>query len=66
MAGLNAASRVWVLGVLLWMAPVLAFADDLSGKQLFTACSGCHSLEAGAPHGVGPNLHALAGRTRME
>jgi cytochrome c len=34
----------------------------LSGKQAFLACAGCHSLEAGAPHGVGPNLHDLAGR----
>lgn len=46
-------------------APVLA--DDpeagLSGEQAFLACAGCHSLEAGAPHGVGPNLHGLAGRS---
>jgi cytochrome c len=34
----------------------------LTGAQAFMACAGCHSLEAGAPHGVGPNLHGLAGR----
>jgi cytochrome c len=54
-----------VLGlVLCLLSPVQA--DDtgsgLSGEQAFLACAGCHSLEAGAPHGVGPNLHGLAGR----
>lgn len=35
----------------------------LTGAQAFLlACAGCHSLEAGAPHGIGPNLHGLAGR----
>ena len=28
-----------------------------SGEQLFIACQGCHGVAAGAPHGVGPNLH---------
>jgi cytochrome c len=35
----------------------------LSGEQLFTACASCHSLQAGAPHRVGPNLHGLAGQS---
>jgi cytochrome c len=54
-----------VLGLVLCLvSPVQA--DDtgpgLSGEQAFLACAGCHNLEAGAPHGVGPNLHGLAGR----
>ena len=62
--------------ILAW--PVAGHADDpvgagnvvsehpiraaLTGEQAFIACAGCHGLEAGAPHGVGPNLHGLAGR----
>ncbi|MEM1412118.1 MAG: c-type cytochrome [Pseudomonadota bacterium] len=37
-------------------------ASELTGEQLFVSCAGCHSIEAGAPHGVGPNLHGLAGK----
>ncbi len=35
---------------------------SLSGEQLFMACASCHSLQAGAAHRVGPNLHGLAGQ----
>lgn len=34
----------------------------LSGAELYVACEGCHTLEAGAPHGVGPNLYGIDGR----
>ncbi len=27
------------------------------GKRLFIQCQACHSITAGAPHKVGPNLH---------
>jgi cytochrome c len=40
----------------------VAVSAGLTGEQAFLACAGCHGLEAGAPHGVGPNLHGLAGR----
>ncbi len=33
----------------------------LSGEQAFAACAGCHSLGAGEPHKVGPNLHGIVG-----
>ncbi len=38
-------------------------AVPLAGKDLFAvACQACHSIEAGAPHRVGPNLYGVAGQ----
>jgi len=34
----------------------------ISGEQLFIACQGCHSIEAGAAHRVGPNLYGMMGQ----
>jgi len=34
----------------------------LTGAELWLACQGCHSIDAGAPHRVGPNLHGILGR----
>ena len=36
--------------------------DTETGKQVFQKCAVCHSLEQDAAHGVGPNLHGIAGR----
>jgi len=33
----------------------------LTGADLWLACQGCHSIDAGAPHRVGPNLHGIVG-----
>lgn len=39
-----------------------AAARELTGAELWLACVGCHSIEPGAPHRVGPNLHGIIGR----
>ena len=32
------------------------------GAQVFKRCTACHVVEAGARHGIGPNLHGIVGR----
>lgn len=32
------------------------------GAQLFKRCIACHTIEAGARHGIGPNLHGIVGQ----
>jgi cytochrome c len=49
-----------LVGVLLLLAPVSAFADD--GAKLFTPCRACHSLDAAEQGLPGPNLSGLIGR----
>ena len=40
----------------------IAAANLKRGQLLYLACKGCHDLEAGVPHKVGPNLHGVVGR----
>jgi cytochrome c len=42
-------------------APAFAAGDASAGAQLFGACAGCHSLDAGR-HLTGPSLHGIFGR----
>ena len=37
-------------------------ADYEAGRRVFAQCRSCHTIEAGAPNRVGPNLHGLFGR----
>jgi cytochrome c len=33
-----------------------------AGRRVFAQCRSCHTVEAGAPNRVGPNLHGVFGR----
>lgn len=39
----------------------LARADAAKGQQVFNKCTACHTIDAGAPNGVGPNLNGVMG-----
>lgn len=36
--------------------------DYEAGRRVFAQCRSCHTIEAGAPNRVGPNLHGVFGR----
>jgi cytochrome c len=33
-----------------------------AGRRVFAQCRSCHTIDAGAPNRVGPNLHSVFGR----
>lgn len=33
-----------------------------AGRRVFAQCRSCHTIDEGAPHRVGPNLHGVFGR----
>ncbi|WP_455184239.1 c-type cytochrome [Azospirillum palustre] len=39
-----------------------ADGDAAAGKSVFNTCKACHTIEAGGPNRVGPNLHGVVGR----
>ncbi|WP_324741585.1 cytochrome c family protein [Tsuneonella sp. CC-YZS046] len=43
------------------LATLLAQADLAKGEQLFGKCVSCHTINAGGPNGIGPNLHGVLG-----
>ncbi|MGE0024170.1 MAG: cytochrome c family protein [Hyphomicrobium sp.] len=54
----------WVLAVAALVAvPVTASAQDVeAGGTVFKKCAACHTIEAGKPSGLGPNLNCVDGR----
>jgi cytochrome c len=50
--------------VLISSVPALAAdGDPVQGKRQFAPCSACHTVGAGEPDKIGPNLHGIFGRT---
>ncbi|WNO53944.1 c-type cytochrome [Stakelama saccharophila] len=43
------------------LATLLASADPDNGAKIFNKCSACHTIDQGAPNGIGPNLYAIVG-----
>jgi cytochrome c len=39
-----------------------AAGDAAMGKKQFAPCTACHTVEAGGPNKVGPNLHGIFGK----
>ena len=39
-----------------------ADGDAEAGQKAFSVCKACHTVEAGGPNRVGPNLHGVVGR----
>ena len=44
----------------------VAAMDATAGAKVFKKCTSCHNIEAGAPHGTGPNLYNVVMRKSGE
>ncbi|HEX7712374.1 MAG TPA: cytochrome c family protein, partial [Sphingomonadaceae bacterium] len=40
---------------------LLATADPAAGEKVFAKCMACHTIDQGAPNGIGPNLYGTVG-----
>jgi len=59
--------RVLLLACVVSMGGAMGIAraadgDADAGQKVFNACKACHTIEAGGPNRVGPNLHGVVGR----
>lgn len=46
--------------------PLLAAASAEKGAIVFKKCTSCHTIEAGEPNRVGPNLHNIVGAEKAK
>ena len=46
--------------------PLLATASAEKGAAIFKKCASCHTIDAGGPNRVGPNLHNIVGAPRAK
>jgi cytochrome c len=49
--------------LLCWLAAGAAIAQSPGERLARSACAQCHTFGKGEPHGVGPNIFGLLGRT---
>jgi len=52
-------SAVFAAALLLAFPAIAPAADVAAGQAAFARCKICHSIQAGAPSPVGPNLHGV-------
>jgi cytochrome c len=46
------------------LATLLASGDAAKGAETFKKCVACHTIDAGAANGTGPNLHGVLGKAK--
>ncbi|OJW47213.1 MAG: hypothetical protein BGO67_02845 [Alphaproteobacteria bacterium 41-28] len=46
--------------------PLLATASAEKGAIVFKKCASCHTIEAGGPNRIGPNLHNIVGAQKAK
>jgi cytochrome c len=56
-------AAVLIVAVSLVSTAAFAAGDPTLGKRQFAPCMACHTVDAGGPNKVGPNLHGIIGRT---
>ena len=44
------------------LANLLNEGDAAAGEKVFAKCTACHSINAGGPNAIGPNLYAILGK----
>lgn len=53
---------VLALGLAASFPGIASAQDAAAGEKVFNQCKACHTIEAGGPNRVGPNLHGVVGR----
>ncbi|MCW2239052.1 c-type cytochrome [Azospirillum canadense] len=56
------AFAVFALGLIASFPSVASAQDAEAGEKVFNQCKACHTIDAGGPNRVGPNLHGVVGR----